>query len=606
MKRPRPAPTPGVDWALGAALGFGRWMLRPVGRIPDDADAVAVVQPPAGWEVWSRITDWLLIGPDAGAWAQAARSARDGELIDAFRLPVYPRLTAAVPVEDLVVAGHLVNHACAALTVAATCVLGTRLGGRAVGIVAAVLVGLAPSLTSASALYGVDPTVQAASALWFVATWTAVQQGGFWRTCAAGVSGGVLLASHYLGLIIVGAGLPLLALGRRGWPARLLAPLVALGAALPVAARLLRDQEVLPNLTLVMGVYGTGVLGEAGAPDAQQQLFTRAVDFVQQGLPGALVPAVDLALADLNHGGVWPQLLGFALWSGMLAPRGKDLRPALFLTMGLAPLVLLTAAEAPERYAGYALPLVMVAVSRALVGPAGWLGERLHRWGRGGGQLLAGGLVLGLLVPGQLRQAPGPPSTLRVVQDFRAARALLAASPEPTQGEAGGVITRSQTIPLLSSRTQCPLQRCTGGAEDPLTACLSRVLLECPGQGDIPYVHEITEVFGPGDARSDRLLSYVQDTFSVAWHDSTPDRTVQIYWLQRSVLQGLTGPVRRGPEPPKPPRRWSWFGSPRAAHAAGTPAGSNGGIPAAPKPQFGVVPPAEPPKTQQGPPPPKR
>jgi hypothetical protein len=364
----------------------------------------------------------------------------------------------------------------------------------------------------------------------------------------------------------------------------------------------MRDQEVLPNLTLVMGVYGNGVLGEASAPSEQQLLFARAVSFVQDRLPGAIKPTVVQALADTNHGALWPPLLGFALWAGMLVPRGKDLRPPIFLAVSLAPLVLLTAAEAPGRYAGYGIPLVMIALARAFVAPGALLGRLVHRKGKPVGALLAAGIALSLLVPGQLQWSPGPPSTVRVVQDFRAARALLAASPESATAEPGGVITRSQTIPLLSGRTRCPLQRCTGEQDDPLKACLSRVLLECPGEGDVPYVHEVTEVFGPGDARSDGLLSYVQDTFPLAWTDTTEERTVEIYWLQRAALRTLTGPVERGPEPPEPARRWSLFGPDEGAHDAGIPDPS-GVIPGPPKPQFGVIPPQEAPKTQQGPPP---
>ncbi len=536
------------NWGVAVGLVLLRLWLRPVGPGPDDAGAIETLGPalPEGWQRWGVVQDWLLVGPDAGAWAEAAVARLQGAPLDPNRLPVYPTLTAwaAGQPGDVVFAGHAVNHLASATVPALIWALGLAMGAPSAGLVAGVLVALNPALMTAAGLYGADPAFQMMVVLTALLAWLSLQKG----TALApvlGLVGGLTLATHFLGFAILA---PLLALGllsRRGPWHRWLSPVVTAAIAIGIFRLLFHNPTLSSDLAFIQGIYGTGVTGLLATPQSQVGVFEAAVLAVSEGLGPALQQATDRILRSLRFAGLPPVVLAALLGIGILAPnrrRGRwDFRAPALLTLVLAPALLLEAAQGPERYSRYALPFGFLALGRAvglLAAPLEFLGRMLlRRWPSGTARLLLALVFLALFLPTLLRQRPRPERPVRPAQDVWVARQLGETFPS-----AGGLLTRSQNLAFLAALPRCPDRPCEARLESELGECLHAVLDGCPGSGDLPFVREITLVSGPGDVRSQLFESFVLAGSPMVFSHVTTERRVEVYRLSRERLRAAAGP----------------------------------------------------------------
>ncbi|MFZ5478992.1 MAG: hypothetical protein ACOZNI_19635, partial [Myxococcota bacterium] len=155
--------TEGVPWRVDAAAAGAVFVLGLVLWALDRGQAPELL--PAGAPFWARFEDYLLSGPDAGAWAHNVLAVWLGSPADLqpHRLPTMPRLAAPLVAVtgDVALAGHLLNHLAAALVGPVLYLLGRGWMSRGMAFGAAVVTACLPSVDVAGDAYGVDALVMA-------------------------------------------------------------------------------------------------------------------------------------------------------------------------------------------------------------------------------------------------------------------------------------------------------------------------------------------------------------------------------------------------------------------------------------------------------------
>ena len=501
---------------------------------------------PESWWEWGSAADLLLFGPDAGNWAANARALMEGTEPDLNRLPVYGWLTGGMSLifEDYAFAGHLVNHLASALVCVLTYFLGRAMGGRGVGLGAALLVAMLPPLINAQNLYGVDPVMNLMVLLLILAGWWAMT-GPWWAVIVAGVVGGLCASTHYLSLafplpvallltLYVGDG------GRRDWARRLAAPVALLCISWLVFQAMMLPYPPL-SLKQAMSVYAEGVVGSHDRGDLSGEGLGAALSLVSSKLDGAQHTAVQTALSPLLAGLPWWPLLA-AFWVGLVGPLlgrdprmkwGWDWRAALWLGLLMAPVILLEGARAPDRYRYYSAPLVMIVVMRgvaSLCALADLGGRRLHeRWPRGLLAVLAC-TVLAASLFGPLREDWPANPPLEEGMHERAVGLAVATH----FGSGGGVVTLNQSIPFYSGRDRCP--QAQWPAEGEVRRSRQLIRSQCAGSGDLPYILDEREIEGYADRRNVALDAWVSENFSYVEAVSSEGRRTYVYRVPRSAL----------------------------------------------------------------------
>ena len=534
-----------VDLGLLYALIRLRWDSRWIG--PPKAGVTGLEHIPAEWWRWGTLSDALLSGPDAGNWAANVEAALAGRTLDLYRMPVYTYLTAWMTrlFDDVVFAGHMVNHAASALVPVLAYVFGRATSGRAPAFAAAALTALTPALLNSAGLFGVDPSLQLAVML-LVATGFWALSGPWWVVPIAGVAAGICAGAHYLGLLFPFVIGPLLLTRDGRWWSRGLAVVVFFGIGAGVWRLLFLEYPPLAWGD-VAHVYAEGVIGSSGKAQAQHgQGLSHAVALVLAQAGGAWPMAVQRGLSPLAVGAApWGLLVG-AFWLGVIGPwlrpregrLGWDWRPALTLAGLLAPLAALEAARAPERYAFYSIPLVYLCVARGLATPFGAIDtliqRRLPRWPRG---LLAWApclwLLSALLAPLQA-QRPGPPPPEEPLQDLQIGTAIRE---EFTPGD--HIVSNNQTLHFYSGRKRCLLQPCANLGADTESACARTLLAGCSGRGDLPYVIEERPQYGFANKPDELMDTMVTTHFERVCRSPGQQRSVSLYKVDRATLQRL-------------------------------------------------------------------
>ncbi|MCB9764524.1 MAG: glycosyltransferase family 39 protein [Alphaproteobacteria bacterium] len=549
-----------VDLAALYAVGVIRWWAQ--WRGAPSISTAGVDDIPIGWWRYGSLTDLLLIGPDAGNWASNTRAWLDGAPLDVHRLPVYSYLTGWMTriFDDIAFAGHMVNHLASALTAGVVYFLGRALGGRGVGLGAALLVALAPTLINTKIHYGVDPTLHLALYAFF-ATSIAAARGPWWMVIPAGLLGGVCAATHYLGLLFPIPVALLVAVGRRRWWARLAAP-AALLALSYASWRVLMHPYPQVGLGTISAVYAEGVAGSTSAARVSGTTLDAAVAFVTQRLGGATALALARGLSTL---GTLPwALLVVGFWLGFFgpglgrlgeapspeAPRWRrawghlrqvwDPQGTLWLVVLMGPLVLMEAARAPDRYTLYGLPLLFIALARGVASACAGLDALLRRaWGRwpGGALAVVAALGLALAVQDEMRARwPGIPPVEEGVQDREIGLAIAEAMPVG-EGEQA-IATTSQNLPFYTGRRRCPARPCpTEG--DVVRLCAKQLQEQCLGRGDIPYVVEARLAHGFADRPNEAMDQAIQERFPLIAETEGEERSLRVYRVTRSGLAEL-------------------------------------------------------------------
>lgn len=533
-----------VDLGVLAWLLNLRWVAQWRGRpdaLPEGLEGI----PEAWWRV-GTLSDMLLYGPDSGNWAWNAHAFRVGAQLDIHRMPVYTYLTAFASrwTDDVVFAGHMVNHLASGLVPLLTYTLGRLCAGRGAALLGAALVAACPALLNVKNLYGVDPSLQLVFMLLVLCSWLAARV--HWAfTPLAGVAAGLCAGTHYLGLLFPIPVLFLLLFSDGGWRRRLLTPLLVLGLGLATWKLLLRPYPPI-GLAKVAQVYAEGVIGSSGGFAANHQEGVGTAAALVLGRLGSAGPmAAQRAMAHfavdvLPWGALlalgWAGLLGLGLHPGRRW--GWDRRGSLWLGVLLLPLVALEAARAPERYTFYSLPLVALLLGRGVASAAAGVDLGLRRlWSRWPRGLLAFGLAALLVtrfVPALQVRWPGSPPTEEALQD-RVAGALIL---EEFPGW-GGLVSSAQNLLFYTGRLRCPRQSCADEGERTLQACAALLLEQCVGQGDIPWVIEEKTSYGFADQPEERVNQAVATRFQAVGSIPGPRRTLTVYRLPREELRAL-------------------------------------------------------------------
>ncbi|MCP4919982.1 MAG: hypothetical protein GY913_24025 [Proteobacteria bacterium] len=480
--------------ALAVLFGFRAW-LQPrwaMGHAGEGAPA------------WASQFDLYLSGPDAGPWAAAARGLAGGNLadIDPHRMPTWTILTAIVMwlgLDDVVLAGHLVNHLVSFTFIAAIYALGRRagLGGLAFAAAAAATATMHMAFTASH--FGIDAFVAMAVPLLLVTASFAGK--ARWVAVVAGVIGGMCAIGHLstLGFPICGA-LLAAALAEPGKRA-VTAGLYLAGVVAAVVA-VFSWYPTIPTSELLT-VFAEGIVQKNTAnPDQETALRhladaaavvvgglgTAVTDVVTRVLPTHKPRLIPWALALLLP---WIGIWGPGLAKGSLKTRQAwlgSLVTGLPLATALAPLVALAAAQAEDRYLYNFAPLYLLFLFRGLASIFALVERALPTWATGVLGIVVGAVVgvdvlrdppLGMKMVLTPAIEPGDRVQMDLGRD-------LATLPERTY-----VISLQREALAYAGLRQCLLADCPSEASTAaFEGCITEARQDCPGEGPILYLVE--------------------------------------------------------------------------------------------------------------------
>ena len=531
-----------LDVAICGVLLAVRWAAG-VREVPD-ASLEMAADLPSWWWRFGSIHDWILVGPDAGNWAANAQAWVEGGTLDPHRLPAYTVATAWMSgiFEDVVVAGHMVNHCVSALNCLLAYILVRWVAGRGVALAVGLLCAYSPELVNNQLFYGVDPLLQTMPLLLAGAAWHGMK-GRAWAVVAVGAASGVALGTHFFALFFPPVALGLLLFSSTGWPRRAGALLLGcVVTAVTWKVMLWRYDGV--DLGFVVSIYTAGVGGTPDLGAVESHGMADSMGLVISRIGSAPGLAIQRGLRSLKVGGMpWLLLVGL-FWLGVAGPgvRGHgetkwNWRSGFLLVAFLLPLVPLEAARAPDRYALYSRPFFFALVFRGAMS----VGSLLHagvwrKTGRALGPAWSWGLVpVAVLLAGypqayQARWNLRPPLE-EGLHAREAAHELRVGFPD-----ARSVVTTSQSIPFHAGLAACPRSPCSQGGKQALRGCLSVISRECKGAGPIPYLLRRDRTAGVGDAANPDLDTWVQANGSQVTVLRTQQGGLEIWSLDRQVL----------------------------------------------------------------------
>jgi hypothetical protein len=441
--------------------------------------------------------DFVLDGPDAAQWARNARALAEGGVLDPHRLPVHGLGTLLVQsqVGDPLHAGHLLNHLCGALLLPVIYVAGRRWVGRGPAALATLVVAAHPLVLRSRDMYGVDPIFALLAFGALGAAWAAHER-RIGALVVAGLCLGLALSTHFLAAALVVPAVAAVLL----WPRGELGRLGGAGLLLGVAAgvwRLLLLGYPAPSLGGVAALYLEGV----SARDASGDQVAGVMTVVAEG--AARLPGAAAALWGDGLGG-W--VVVGAVVVGLVSPwlpwTNRSLRTRLgrlALGLALAPTLLLFAAQAPERYHLYAVPLVALCVG---AGVADWVGVAERRLELDARPLSFVALTLlgGWAVHTLRAHWPERMPTDRPLHEQRLGQGIAADVPD-----AVAVVTGVRPIGFHAGLQVCPAPVWSNDAQPDLAHMASG----CP-TGRLAYVRLVeTDRAGQGDAGSPALDAWV-------------------------------------------------------------------------------------------------
>lgn len=458
--------------------------------------------------------DRYLFGPDAAEWAGSALAFHEGRWadLDFHRMPTFSVVVGVLLHTGIGTAEvmHLWNRMSFWLLGPVLYALGARSGSRAAGFGAGLLIAVAPKLLESTRAAGVDPTILfLLPTMLLVASATARR---WYLAPLAGVVSAFATVAHYTTLpFLVPALLLTLVRGAPRW--RRWAGLVLHAATAALVFHLLFRVFPFPDRNqlgqaIQEGVQQGTVVGPALSrwDVVTEKLRTDYAAALIDGL-GTVLPVfrlksspADLYMAAVGLGALglfhrplrpeeeasprapWWRRWGTRLW------RGQEPTHGLVLLLCLAPLPVLAAVDAPERYSYNLVPLVLLLAGRGIAGVLGGIDALVTlwapRWPSGALALVVAGATAAAVGSQnayelQIRPPPGDAVSAAVIGEALAERF--------SPGGGASVPLREAAIGV--NRVYCPHSDCPRNQSDEeLRRCLLVMDQECGGEGDIPYV----------------------------------------------------------------------------------------------------------------------
>ena len=464
-------------------------------------------QLPSWWSWYGTQSDWINFGYDAQQWLYQATTFFSSEQALPFpaRPPLWPLGTATLGtlLGDMIFAGHVLNDLLFTLTGVMIYLLGKRMGGRLVGLLAALLVIYAPPLLRHVGFFGIDAGLYFFAAAGPLCCWTGLTSRRWAATRSWLVISLAWLTHVLMGLFCLGTYV-LLLLSWRRWTLRQAAAflLVPLGAwvaiKLFVVATGTGGWENLNNLfNYTATALEARFTMETGRVE-QSTLMNMLVEvwripfkiFSPSLFPLKMFPSSWMMV--LVSGMWFLGVLGFGLAPGAVKSWRPDLRGGIWLLALQAPLFLATLDEvSPQRYAFIGLPFYLLTLSRGVISVGlaleAALRRKVARLPAGPAQVALLSLLVLYLYPGWQEHRYShsfSPDHLQNHLNLRDAARTVSR----TFGEGRFLISPEVDSPLVhSGRSLCMPHACEDSGEGGWKRCAGAILRECldkPNQGE--------------------------------------------------------------------------------------------------------------------------
>ncbi len=518
---------------------------------------------------WATLHDMVLQGPDAGEWASGAVKVRHGDFdqLDVHRMPTWLLMvgTALFVQPDPALAGHLVNHLLMLLLPLVLYGIGRLGGGRAVGFGAGAICATTAPLIESSRSFGVDTAIAfmlpAAILAALASRWR------WWLAAPAGAVAALAAATHFTTLpYLAPPALAVLLAGPRGW--RRFAAFGVHAAATALVFLLIFQVFPFPPKRVLVNAVSEGVAPESvDSSNKELELSDGALEVIEAGRADALNDAVNQVMLALKPTFVpwhlalalpWIGVLGLGLrrrakgdkpsrwWVDLL--RSQDLGLGLVLLACLAPLPVLAAADAPQRYGANLLPFAALLLVRGLFSPLALIDFGVGRaWSRWVPGVIAGLLAVAVAVAAwgvsQPRRKILPP-----VDRGLASRRLGNAIAEHFPAR-GGAVCQDREAAAIAGRSFCPQTNCPHAAtEASYRHCLGFLDQECMGDGEIPYVILAETQRYPIDDAHRGMDDWVRERWGVLATVHTSEYVAEVVGIPREEARELAIVQTRGRE----------------------------------------------------------
>ena len=378
--------------------------------------------------------------------------------------------------------------------------LGRAIGGRATGVIAAVMVLGHTHLMLGTQRFGIDASIEAmlplAMAATFLCSWR------WWLGTAVGLFVGWVMFLHHTTIpYVIPAFLLVFLVAPAGWKRGAAGGAFLLGVAAVVAG--LSRFHPLPTLAEVERVVMEGARPGSTGLSGTNHPAAALLDQIRLSIVDALPATAEMLSFQLSnvqigeHYALWLLALGVVAPLLALAPTEQSRHRqfarqlayntaiGVVLLCCLAPLPVLASIGAPPRYGNNLTGIAMVLVARGLVSTYAIAEVAIRyfvsQWPTG---LLGGAVAAGFLYNASRAPPPVPPLAETVVGFYQLGESLRAAFPPNAK-----VACPPAESLMQAGLRQCPNANCPVESNEPaILSCLRRIAAACAVDGHVGYV----------------------------------------------------------------------------------------------------------------------
>jgi hypothetical protein len=452
---------------------------------------------------------------------------------------------------NVVLAGHLTNHILMVVAGLTVWLIGRLSTGRSLGLAAAALTMVNSHSTEAASRFGVDMAVIALIPLTILTAQLACRKG--YLGLLAGAVAGAVMATHLSTLPYALPALLLIVLAGHPGQRRIAVPMYILGLGIALAAW--RHFFVVGTFEDLQVSFANGIApGYQG--DGMVSSWAAAVAIIQAGATDAMSDAMQQLMLQIRPHWLPMGAAVVLFWTGVLGPglgeispdtsgqsrrqvwRTFDWKIGLTLLACLAPLPLLAAAQAPERYGDNLAPVAAILLVRG-----GFSAVAFALWTlgyfRGVGVQFKGAVFAAIgigIFSGELHHSgifikPQRPTKVELGR-WKLGQSLKEHFP-PNTGIA--IVAREPII--AGHHERCPAHVCPeGSTESAFAQCLHMMNLDCIGDGPLAYVGIESELQDPNSPARGAMDEWVAKRWSPIDQVDMPGFAASIFAIPRSEI----------------------------------------------------------------------